>query len=224
VPTTHEGAIWGTAGPVLGPGNTLYVSVGNGAATSPPYDGSDSVLQLTFGLKRTGFFAPSTWAQDNANDLDLGSMSPALLSNGMTLADGKRGDAYLLKTTRLGGIGGQLAKAAVCTAFGGPSVDGSVAYIPCEGSGMAAIDTAGGKIKVLWRGPASASGSPVLGGGAVWVPDWTAGTLYELNQTTGAVQQHISLGSGLPHFASPSLSGGLALIGTNGGVVAVKGV
>jgi polyvinyl alcohol dehydrogenase (cytochrome) len=223
VPATREGAIWGTAGPVLGPGSTLYLSVGNGAAATPPYDGSDSVIELTPGLHRAGFFAPSTWADDNARDLDLGSMSPALLSNGMTLADGKRGAAYLLTTTHLGGIGGQQAKAPVCVAFGGPSVDGAVAYIPCEGGGMAAVDTSGGKISVLWRGPASAFGSPVIGGGAVWVTDWDSGTLYELDQATGKVQQQIALGTALPHFASPSLSGGLVLIGTVHGIVAVSG-
>jgi outer membrane protein assembly factor BamB len=224
VPTTREGAIWGTAGPVLSGNGMLYVTVGNGAASSPPYDGSDSVLELTPGLHRVSFFAPSTWANDNENDLDLGSMSPALLSNGYTVADGKRGIAYLLKTAHLGGIGGQIAKTSVCAAFGGPAVDGTVAYIPCEGGGMAAIDTAGGNLKVLWRGPGSASGSPVLGGGAVWVADWDSGTLYELSQATGQVQQQISLGSDLPHFASPSLSGGLALIGTLNGVAAVRGV
>jgi hypothetical protein len=112
----------------------------------------------------------------------------------------------------------------VCVSFGGPSVDGAVAYIPCEGGGMAAVDTSGGTIKVLWRGPASAFGSPVLGGGAAWVADWDSGTLYELSQATGRVQQQIGLGAALPHFASPSLSGGLALIGTVHGVVAVRGV
>ena len=224
VPATRQGAIWGTAGPVLGPGSTLYVTVGNGAATSPPYDGTDSVIELTAGLHRAGLFAPATWAHDNANDLDLGSMSPALLSNGMTLADGKNGNAYLLNTAHLGGIGGQLAKVPVCAAFGGPSVDGSEAYIPCDGGGMAAIEVAGRKLKVLWRGPGSAQGSPVLGGGAAWVADWDSGTLYELSQATGHVQQKIGLGDTLPHFASPSLSGGLALIGTMHGVVAVRGV
>ncbi len=79
VPTSREGAIWGTGGPTLGRHGTLYVSVGNGAATGGRYDGSDSVLALSPGLRRTGFFAPSTWAADNAHDLDLGSMSPAVL-------------------------------------------------------------------------------------------------------------------------------------------------
>jgi streptogramin lyase len=63
----------------------------------------------------------------------------------------------------------------------------------------------------------------VLGGGAVWVPDWNAGVLYQLDPGTGHVRHKIRLGSALPHFASPSLSGSLALIGTLRGVVAVRG-
>jgi outer membrane protein assembly factor BamB len=223
VPTAREGAIWGTGGPTLGPHGALYVSVGNGAATGGQYDGSDSVLALSPGLSRTGFFAPSSWAADNANDLDLGSMSPAVLADGSIVADGKRGTAYLLDGGHLGGIGGQRAQARVCPAFGGPSVRGSVAYIPCAEGGMAAVDTAGGRLRVLWRGPASAAGSPVIGGGAVWVTGIDSGTLYELDPSTGQVRQQIGLGSALPHFASPSLSGDLVFVGTLSGVTAVRG-
>jgi streptogramin lyase len=63
----------------------------------------------------------------------------------------------------------------------------------------------------------------VLGGGAVWVASPSSGRLYELDQQTGAVRQGISLGGALPHFVSPSLSGGLVLIGTLTGVTAVSG-
>jgi outer membrane protein assembly factor BamB len=223
VPTTREGAIWGTGGPTLGPHGALYVSVGNGAATGGRYDGSDSVLALSPGLRRTGFFAPRTWAADNANDLDLGSMSPAVLADGSVVADGKRGTAYLLNAAHLGGIGGQRAQAPVCPASGGPSVQGTVAYIPCAGGGMAAADTAGGRLRVLWRGPPGAAGSPVLGGGAVWVTGIDSGTLYELSPSTGRVRHQIGLGSALPHFASPSLSGDLVFTGTLAGVTAVHG-
>jgi polyvinyl alcohol dehydrogenase (cytochrome) len=223
VPTSREGAIWGTGNLVAGQHGTLYATVGNGAAESGRFDGSDSVLALSPALHRLAFFAPTTWADDNAHDLDLGSMSPALLSNGMILADGKRGTAYLLNADHLGGIGGQLAQAPVCRAFGGPAVRGAVAYLPCADGGLAAVSTAGHRIRVLWRGPSDANGSPVLGGGAVWVPDWDSGTLYELNQATGQVRQRISLGRPLPHFASPSLSGGLVLTGTLTGVTAVTG-
>ena len=223
LPTRRAGAIWGTGGLVASPGGTLYASVGNGAATSGRYDGTDSVIALSPGLRRTGLFAPVTWAADNARDLDLGSMSPALLAGGRILADGKRGTAYLLNAARLGGIGGQIAQAPVCPAFGAPSVRGTVAYVPCQAGGMAAVDTAGGRLRVLWRGPTTAQGSPVTGGGAVWVADWDAGTLYELSQATGRVRFRIGLGGPLPHFASPSLSGSLAFVGTMTGVTAISG-
>jgi polyvinyl alcohol dehydrogenase (cytochrome) len=223
VPTAREGAIWGTAGPVTGPGGTLYVSVGNGSVTSTQFDGSDSVTALSPALQRTGIFAPATWLADSQGDLDLGSTQPALAGSGMLLALGKSGTAYLLNRTHLGGVGGQVAQAQVCPAFGAASVDGSTVYEPCEGGGMAAISVSGGQIRVLWRGPSSAWGSPVVGGGAVWVTDWSAGRLYELNPATGAVRYSVSLGTTLPHFASLSMSGSHAFVGTNDGVTAVAG-
>jgi outer membrane protein assembly factor BamB len=147
-----------------------------------------------------------------------------LLGNGTILADGKSGTAYLLNAAHLTGVGSQVAKAPVCTAFGGMATRGTVVYVPCISGGMAAVETAGNTIRVLWRGPGAAEGSPVLGGGVVWVPDWTAGVLYELDPGTGRVRHQIGLGSALPHFASPSLSGPLALVGTMHGVVAVRGM
>jgi outer membrane protein assembly factor BamB len=224
VPAAREGGIWAAGGPVVAPDGTIYVGVGNGAATSPPFDGSDSVTALTPGLRRTGIFAPARWAADNASDLDLGSSSPALVqANGKILAAGKTGIGYLLNASHLGGVGGQLASGPVCPAFGGMSVRGTVVYVPCISGGMAAVDTSGTRVRVLWRGPAAAQGAPVTGGGAVWVADWNAGVLYELDPASGATRSHISLGSALPHFASPSLSGHLVLLGTMHGVVAVSG-
>ncbi len=223
VPTAREGGIWAPGGPVLSPAGTLYVSVGNGAATSGRFDGSDSVTALSAKLRRTGIFAPATWAADNAADLDLGSMSPALLGDGRILAVGKRGTGYLLRASRLGGVGGQVASAPVCNAFGGAAVAGTVAFIPCGSGGPAAVATSRTHLRVLWRGPAGAAGSPVLGGGAVWVANYGAGILYALGPGTGRVLRRISVGSGLPHFASPTLSGGLALLGTRHGVVAISG-
>jgi len=222
MPTPREGAIWGTAGPVTGPDGTLYVSVGNGSVSSTKFDGTDSVTALSPTLKQVGIFAPSSWHDDNANDRDLGSAQPAL-AGGMLLALGKSGSAYLVRAAHLGGVGGQVAQAHVCPAYGAAAVQGSTVYEPCEQGGMAAISTAGGKIRVLWRGPASAWGSPVVGGGAVWVTDWTAGTLYELDPATGKTRYSVSLGASLPHFASLSMTGSHAFVGTSDGVVAVAG-
>jgi outer membrane protein assembly factor BamB len=224
VPTAKQGGIWGSGGPVVGPDGTIYVSVGNGATASTHFDGSDSVTALSPQLKRTGIFAPADWRMLSDDDLDLGSMSPALLSDGQILQVGKSGVGYLLSAAHLGGVGGQLAQGPVCAAFGGAAVSGTMVYVPCYPAGLAAVDTAGNAVRVRWRGPSAAWGSPVLGGGAVWVADWNSGTLYELSPATGAVRHRIGLGGSLPHFVSPALSGNLALVGTLTGVTAIAGV
>jgi polyvinyl alcohol dehydrogenase (cytochrome) len=223
VPTPREGAVWGTAGPVTGQDGTLYVSVGNGSETSTRFDGSDSVTALSPSLRRTGIFAPADWHEDNARDLDLGSTQPALLPRGALFALGKSGTGYLLDPARLDGVGSQIAQQHICPAFGGAAVQGDTVYEPCEQGGMAAISTSGEQIRVLWRGPGNAFGSPVLGGGAVWVTDWNAGTLYQLDQATGAVRHSLSLGVTLPHFSSMSMAGSRAYLGTMQGVIAVAG-
>jgi len=223
VPTSREGAIWGPAGPVIGPDGTLFVSVGNGSVTSTKFDGSDSVTELSPTLRQVGIFAPASWYADSRGDLDLGSTQPALLAGGRLLADGKSGTAYLISAAHPGGVGGQIAQASVCAAYGGAAVQGSTVYEPCAQGGMAAISTAGDQIRVLWRGPASAAGSPVVGGGAVWVTDYAGGTLYELDPATGATRNSVSLGTSLPHFASLSMTGSHAYLGTSQGVVAVAG-
>ena len=228
-PTIRDGAIWGTGGPVLGPGGDLWLATGEGAVTAPgsPYDGADSVDMLTPALKRVAFFAPTTWLTDNVHDWDLGSTQPALAAGGSTLIVGKASIGYLLSTTKLGGVGGQLAQAFVCDAEGAASVNGSMVYEPCQQNGMAAVyvSAAHREIKVVWRGPDSATGSPAVGGGAVWVTGFTttSGTLYELNPKTGAVRDQIAIGAGLPHFSSLSLAGHLAYLDTLTGITAIDG-
>ena len=80
-------------------------------------------------------------------------------------------------------------------------------------------------IKVLWRGPAGSTGSPVVGGGVVWVTHFsdTGGILYELEPATGAVVQQIAIAQGLPHFSSLSLSGERAYVSTLTGITAING-
>jgi outer membrane protein assembly factor BamB len=223
VPTSQHGGIWASGGPTVGPDGTIYVSVGNGATSETGYDGSNSVTALTPSLQRTGIFAPVNWRALSASDLDLGSMSPALLSDGQVLQVGKDGTGYLLNADHLGGVGGQVASGPVCAAFGGAAISGTIVYVPCLSGGLAAVETAGNRVTVPWRGPGDGSGSPVLGGGAVWVAGPDSGVLYELDPQTGKVRQHLKVAGTLPHFVSPSLAGGLVLIGTMTGVTAVSG-
>jgi outer membrane protein assembly factor BamB len=219
VPTTREGGIWAPGGAAVQGGRLLY-PVGNGESTSR-YDGSDSILALTADLALADRFTPSTRADDNDHDLDLGSMTPAVVS-GYVYANGKRGLGYTLRADRLGGVGGQVAAARVCPAYGAAAVDGDTVYVPCPDGTRAVRVDAAGAITVRWRSAVPAAGSPVVGGGSVWVVDYDAGVLYALDQATGAVRQQVGIGRA-PHFASPTLSAGRAYVGTHAGVVAVAG-
>jgi outer membrane protein assembly factor BamB len=222
VPSSDHAGIWAAGGPVIDKAGTVFVGVGNGE-TSPPFDKSDSVTALSPRLHRTGVFAPANWVNDNRTDLDLGSLTPALTRAGLVLTVGKRGVGYLLRSHRLGGVGGQMAKLNVCPAFGGAAVANTTVIVPCAGGGPVAVSTRNSRLRVLWRGPALADGSPVIGGGAVWVTNTSAGVLYELNARTGAIRHQIRVGSQLAHFASPALAGRVVLVGTLHGVVAVTG-
>jgi len=229
-PTSREGAIWAPGGPVVGPDGNLWVSIGNGASGSgDAYDGSDSVTELTPALQRVAYFTPSTWADDNDNDLDLGSTQPVLTPGNTVLIAGKRGVGYLLDAAKPGGIGGQLAQQDVCNAFGAAAVSGSTVYEPCRNDGgLAAVQVSATDktIKVLWRGPADSNGSHVVGGGAVWVTSYNdngGGKLYELDPATGNVRHQIAISESLPHFSPLSLSGGTAYVSTLSGVTAING-
>jgi outer membrane protein assembly factor BamB len=220
VPTAREAGIWAPGGGVV-VGDSLLYSSGNGAAESGAWDGSDSVLALSPTLARSDVFAPASWADDNAADADLGSSSPVLLGQWVFIA-GKRGTGYVLHAGALGNVGGQAGQAQVCRSFGDASVAGDTMYVPCTDGPRAVTITPSGTPSVRWQSPVKANGSPTVGGGAVWVTDVNAGTLYALAQDDGHVVTKIDVGQ-LPHFASPTLSGSKAYIGTLNGVVAVAG-
>ena len=218
-PTTREAGIWAPAGGTVHNGRLLY-AVGNGESTQQ-YDTSDSVLALTAELTLADSFSPAEWIADNEADLDLGSMGPVAVGEHI-LAIGKRGTGYLLDDTHLGGIGGQTASQQICAAYGGSAVVGSNVYVPCDdGTRAVSIDSTNG-LQVLWHTPVPANGSPVVGGGAVWVTDYDHGMLYALDPATGRVLDQLATGD-LPHFASPTLGGSRAYLGTLHGVIAVSG-
>lgn len=225
VPTSREGAVWATGGPVVNASGDLYVSVGNGASTSNPWDHTDSVLEFSPSLKLISEFAPSRWAYDNARDLDLGSVAPTLLADGYVFIAGKSGNGYVLHQDHLGGIGAQVASGSTCggqMAFGGTAVQGSTVYLPCD-NGVEAIGvTPSGSFSMAWRTSSGANGPPILGGGAVWSVDTYDGRVFALNQSSGAVLGSVAVGA-VPHFVSPTLIGSELYVGTDSGVVAISG-
>ena len=220
VPTSREGGIWGASGPAVDRRGRLYVAVGNGAATGGSWDRSDSVLRLSPELHLEDGFAPTRWPQDNAADADLGSMGPLLLPGGLVFAAGKSGLGYLLAADHLGGVGGQLVERPVCAAFGGAAVVGSVLYVPCTDGLRQVRAGPGAQLSLGWRAPGAVSGSPVVGGHTVYSLDAAGGTLYALDADRGTVRASAPVGQ-TSRFASPTLAGGLVLVGTMTGVIAL---
>ncbi|MCW2523439.1 MAG: PQQ-like protein [Frankiales bacterium] len=217
-PTAREGGIWAPGGAVVARDGSVYVAIGNGASTSGAYDGSDSVTRISPTSTRLDYFAPSTWPSDNASDLDLGSMTPALTANGYILQAGKSGTAYVLKADRLGGVGGQVSTGNLCRAFGVSAVTGSTVYLPCT-NGITRVEvTASGQFRKVWTF-AGATSSPVAGNGALYA---VAGS--NLLAISGAGKQlgSIALGSTPSRFSTPALEGSKVFVGTNSGIVAMS--
>jgi hypothetical protein len=94
--------------------------------------------------------------------------------------------------------------------------------VPCIDGPRAVTIDAKGKITVSWQAVVSGGGSPVIGGGAVWIIDTSLGVLSALDPATGVVRQRIPVET-VHRFASPTLARGHAYIATMTGVVAIAG-
>jgi hypothetical protein len=213
----------GGAAPVVDSIGNMWVEAGNGSVTSPgaSYDHSDSVLELSPTLALLQYFAPSSWATENARDLDL-STTPALLDDGEVVAAGKDGGAYLLDGAHLGGIGGEqtsLPRACSQAVDGGAAIEGTTVYLPCL-SGPVAVQVSSNPagLRVLWRAT-SGGGPPIVAAGLVWSIGQN-GTLYGISANSGAVVKQASIGAPANHFPTPSVGNGVLLAATATEVVA----
>jgi outer membrane protein assembly factor BamB len=218
VPSSREGGIWTPTGAAADSAGHLYVAVGNGAQTDPrgAYDMGDSVIELQ-GTSVVSFFAPATWAQDNAADLDLGTTGPLILPGGQVFVAGKSGNAYLMKQGALGGVGGNVPSIRLCNAFGGAAYADGVVFVPCT-DGVRAVRVSGNTLTPTWH--AQPPGSPIIGGGVVLSTDQN--TLYALDIATGSTKAKVDLGDGTTRFATPSLSNdGHVYVGTQHGKLVI---
>jgi outer membrane protein assembly factor BamB len=230
-----QGAIWmGGAAPVVDSNGNIWVATGNGAFSSSTdaYDDSDGVLELTSSLKLKGYFAPSHWYKQNGNDQDLGSSSPAIMSDGFVLQAGKNQTAYVLSASDLGGVGGQEAQSPAGS-FCGSDVDGGNAisndsvYSPCEsGVVKTRVKPSAGNgpptITVVWQTSTGSGGPAIIAGGLVWTID-QSGKLYGLDPNTGAASVTRSIGSVANHFPTPTVADGLLLAPATSQVYAFDG-
>lgn len=225
-----QGAIWmGGAAPVVDGLGNIWVTTGNGSvhSSTPPwtnYDDSDAVLELSADLSLMQYFAPATWASDNASDFDLGSAQVALVG-GQAFVAGKSHIGYLLEGSRLGGIGPAEAQLPVCGSDpgGGIAQSGSTVYVPC-GSGLEALQIVASppSMKILWQSPIPNSGPAVIAGGLVWTLT-TDGVLYGLSPATGSAVVTEAIGPEANHFPTPTVADGLLLAPSSDQVHAFAG-
>jgi hypothetical protein len=147
----------------------------------------------------------------------------ALLPSGQVVAASKSRTVFLMDGSRLGGVGGQQAQlddACGTVMDGGLAVDGSTVYLPCL-SGPIAVQTTDSPagLRLLWSASVG-GGPPIVAGGLVWTIG-SNGVLYGLNPTSGAVEDHATIGAPANHFPTPSVGAGLLLAPTAQRVVAI---
>jgi outer membrane protein assembly factor BamB len=221
-----QGAIWmGGGAPSVDSQGHVWVSTGNGSVSSPsdPYDDSDGVLELTSTMRLMQYFAPTTWASDNSQDLDM-SMEPVLLKDGRVVIAGKSRIIFLLNGHHLGGISqGETNTTSNCSndIDGGGAVLGRTVYLPCI-AGTIAIRIGATKpsISILWHA-STGGGPPIVAAGLVWSIGQN-GVLYAYDPTTGAIRRQVSVGQAANHFPTPSVGDGLFLVPTATQVVAFR--
>jgi outer membrane protein assembly factor BamB len=223
-----QGAVWmGGAAPVVDARGNVWVSVGNGSVHSAgqAYDDSDSVLELSSTERLEQYFAPSSWASDNASDYDM-TTAPALLADGQVVLAGKSPTVYLLNGAHLGGIGNQEASlSSVCSndIDGGSAIVGATVYLPCLSGPVALrVTQSPPSLRVLWHANVG-GGPPIVAAGLVWTVGKN-GVLYGLNAATGSVRQQASVGAPDNDFTTPSVGDGLLLVASSNRVVAFRGV
>jgi hypothetical protein len=228
VPTARQGAIWAPAGVTVDAAGDVYVATGNGSATAgQPFDHGDAVIRLSPALTELSYFAPTNWAQDNADDGDLGSTSPVLLDGGQTFEVGKQTTAYLLDTAALGGIGGQVASLNVCPSLGGNAYQAPDVYVVCPDAGeIAQVKIGPGNTMArgwTWRSPTGGASSPTIAGGVVWSIDLQASVLHGIDEANGTTAYSLPLDVGTPeHFAAPSAAGAMIVVAGSRAVEAFR--
>jgi len=204
VPTQNAGGIWAPSGAATDGGGNLFVATGN-SFSDGDFDLGSSVIKLSPDLTNTGYFAPDNWNELNADDVDLGSVGPAVLGDQMIFQIGKEGVGYLLDGGHLGGIGGQVYSGSVCAgAYGGTAHTPERIFVPCtDGLFALTLGETSRSFAVAWHSESFAAGPPIVVGGLVWTIDVDSGTLLGFDESSGMEMTRTELGT-VSNFASPA--------------------
>jgi outer membrane protein assembly factor BamB len=226
VPSSRAG-IWAPGGAAVDPDGNLLVATGDGPNNPGSFPHSESVIKLSPTLQELDFWAPADWAELDRHDIDIGSVSPALLPDlGLVFQGGKNSYGYLLRADHLGGVGGDLYQEQVLPGqcggiFGGTAYLASLLFVPC-GPQIVALQVVASRLGLpagrpgftqAWQGPTQTRtgrptvGSPIVAGGAVWAVD-AERHLLALDVLTGEQRFRGDLPGAPARFATPTSGGG----------------
>ncbi|HYZ27821.1 MAG TPA: PQQ-binding-like beta-propeller repeat protein [Thermoleophilaceae bacterium] len=197
-----KAGIWAPAG-ISRQSGTLLVSTGNAGDGS--FNFSDSVIRLSPGLRRQGFWAPKQWQSLSANDTDESSLAPLPVAGGRVFQIGKDGVGYLL-SHKLGGIGGELFSHRVCGegAFGAEAYRAPFVIVQC-GGGNYALRLEGDRFSLAWHNDAGGM-VPVIAGDSVFGIS-RGGTLVQMRMSDGSQVVSTDVGGGATSFPQPAAAG-----------------
>jgi outer membrane protein assembly factor BamB len=213
-----DAAIWARSGVVVDPATgNLLVATGNGKWDGRRYWG-DSVLMLSPDARRlVQAWTPTTYAQLESEDGDLGSTAPALLPGRLALQSGKDGLMRLLDLRKLNGRGGAgpVTGGEVQTLptpdgsglFSAPAVSGRLVFVATFGA-TAAYRLDGRRLRLVWRNGTGGT-SPVVAGGLLYVYN-PGGGLNVYAPATGRLLATLPTGSG--HWNSPIVVAGRVIL------------
>jgi outer membrane protein assembly factor BamB len=217
-PAPLAAAVWAPPGPTVA-NNAIYIATGNSKGSGEP-DLSNSVIKLSSpGLQMTDSWTARNRDELSRGDVDLGSTSPAPVSDGLVFVVGKEGVGYLMRADHLGGTGGQVFDAEACSAggYGGTAWAPPMLFVPCR-DGLVALRIEGQRFSVAWRA-AGADGSPIVTGDTVWALDLQQGVLHAYQASDGRDLGSAPTGRAA-NFATPAAGNGLVVVGADRRVIA----
>jgi hypothetical protein len=211
-------AIWARSGVVVDPATgNLLVATGDGKWDGRRYWG-DSVLMLSPDARRLlQNWTPTTQADLESGDVDLGSTAPAILPGRLALQSGKDGLMRLLDLRRLNGRGGAGAVTGgevqtLPTPGGGglftaPAVSGRWVFV-ADSEATAGYRLVGRRLRKVWSNGTGGT-SPVVAGGLLYVynPD---GGLNVYAPANGRLLATLPAGNG--HWNSPIVAAGRVIL------------
>jgi len=163
VPSSGEADIWEPEGLSVDSAGFVYAVTGN-SGTNGSFDYGASVIKLTPDLSVVSYFSPVNYLALDENDLDLGTTGATQLPGNLMFSIGKQGVGYLLNSSDLGGIGGQLSSLPVCYsgAWGSTAYASGTVYIPCADGLHAVVVHAGANptLTSLWNATGFFAGPP----------------------------------------------------------------